>query len=61
LEASRIPLILDFFANGDPGRLSALRTKSLQMIVDAALFEPGRWKSADFADVIDEMISNQRF
>ena len=51
----RIPLILDFFANGDPGRLSALRTKSLQMIVDAALFEPGRWKPADFTDVIDEI------
>jgi hypothetical protein len=51
----RIPLILDFFANGDPGRLSALRTKSLQMIVDAALFEPGRWKPADFTDIIDEI------
>ena len=51
----RIPLILDFFANGDPGRLSALRTKSLQMIVDAALFEPGRWKPADFIDVINEI------
>ncbi len=51
----RIPLILDFFANGDPGRLSALKAKSLQMIVDAALFEPGRWKPSDFADVIDEI------
>lgn len=51
----RIPLILDFFANGDPGRLSALRTKSLQMIVDAALFEPGRWKPADFTDIINEI------
>lgn len=51
----RIPLILDFFANGDPGRLSALKAKSLQMIVDAALFEPGRWKPADFTDVINEI------
>ena len=50
----RIPLILDFFANGDPSRLSALRTKSLQMIVDAALFEPARWKPADFTDFINE-------
>jgi hypothetical protein len=51
----RIPLILDFFANGDPGRLTALKAKSLQMIVDAALFEPGRWKPSDFTDVIDEI------
>ena len=51
----RIPLILDFFANGDPGRLSALKAKSLQMIVDAALFEPGRWKPADFTDVVNEI------
>ena len=51
----RIPLILDFFANGDPTRLSALRTKSLQLIVDAALFEPGRWKPADFLDYIEEV------
>ncbi len=51
----RIPLILDFFANGDPSRLSALKTKSLQLIVDAALFEPGRWKPADFADFINEV------
>ena len=51
----RIPLILDFFANGDPARLTALRTKSLQMIVDAALFEPGRWKPSDFYDTIREV------
>lgn len=51
----RIPLILDFFANGDPSRLSALKTKSLQLIVDAALFEPGRWKPADFTDFIQEV------
>jgi len=51
----RIPLILDFFANGDPTRLSALKTKSLQTIVDAAIFEPGRWKPADFTDFISEV------
>lgn len=51
----RIPLILDFFANGDPGRLSALKTKTMQTIVDAALFEPGRWKPSDFADYITEV------
>ncbi len=51
----RIPLILDFFANGDPGRLAGLRSKSLQLIVDAALFEPGRWKAADFTDVVTEI------
>lgn len=51
----RIPLILDFFANGDPTRLSALKTKSLQLIVDAALFEPGRWRPADFTDSIQEV------
>ena len=51
----RIPLIMDFFANGDPGRLSALKTKSLQLIVDATLFEPGRWKPADFLDTVSEV------
>jgi hypothetical protein len=51
----RIPLILDFFANGDPGRLAGLRSKSLQLIVDAALFEPGRWRAADFTDVVREI------
>ena len=51
----RIPLILDFFASGDPTRLTALKTKSLQLIVDAALFEPGRWKPADFTDFINEV------
>ena len=51
----RIPLILDFFANGDPGRLAGLRSKSLQLIVDAALFEPGRWRAADFTDVVKEI------
>ena len=51
----RIPLILDFFANGDPGRLVALKTKSLQLIVDAALFEPGMWKPSDFIEQVTEI------
>lgn len=51
----RIPLILDFFANGDPGRLVALKTKSLQLIVDAALFEPGMWKPVDFMERVDQI------
>ncbi len=48
----RIPLILDFFANGDPGRLAGLRAKARQLIVDAASFEPDRWRPAGFTDVI---------
>jgi len=51
----RIPLILDFFANGDPGRLSGLKTKSLQLIVDACLFESGNWRPADFTYIITEV------
>jgi hypothetical protein len=51
----RIPLILDFFANGDPTRLSALKSKTMQLIVDAALFEPGRWKPFDYSDYISEV------
>ena len=51
----RIPLILDFFANGDPGRLSGLKTKSLQLIVDACLFEPGNWRPSDFTEIITEV------
>lgn len=51
----RIPLILDFFANGDPGRLAALKSKSLQLIVDASLFEPGNWRSADYMGAVTEI------
>jgi hypothetical protein len=51
----RIPLILDFFANGDPGRLVALKTNSLQLIVDAALFEPGLRKPSDFLEQVTEI------
>ena len=43
----RIPLILDFFANGDPNRITALKCHSLQCIIDAALFEPGKWRPQD--------------
>ena len=51
----RIPLILDFFANGDPGRLAALKSKSLQLIVDAAMFEPGLWRRADYTEIVTEI------
>ena len=51
----RIPLVLDFFANGDPGRLSALRCKSLQSIIDAVIFEPGGWKPADYSQEVTEI------
>jgi hypothetical protein len=48
-------LILDFLANGDPTRLTALKNKMMQLIVDAALFEPGRWKPSVFTDYISEV------
>ena len=51
----RIPLILDFFANGNPERLGALKCKSLQLIVDAALFEPGTWRPVDFTHYVTEV------
>jgi len=31
------------------------KTKSLQLIVDACLFEPGNWRPADFTDIITEV------
>ena len=39
----RIPLLLNFFAN--EVRLKALRSKALQEVLDAAMFEPGQWKA----------------
>jgi hypothetical protein len=39
----RIPLLLNFFSN--EVRLKALRNKDLQEVLDAAMFEPGQWKS----------------
>ena len=51
----RIPLMLDFFANGDPNRITALKCHSLQCIIDAALFEPGKWKPQDDKTVITEI------
>ena len=38
----RIPLLLNFFS--EESRLKALRTKSIQEVLDAALFEPGAWQ-----------------
>lgn len=51
----RIPLVLDFFANGDPGRLSSLKCKPLQTIVDAVLFEPGGWRPADCTHQVSQI------
>jgi hypothetical protein len=51
----RIPLVLDFFANGDPSRLSGLKSKSLQLIVDSVLFEPGTWKPSDYCETVKEI------
>jgi hypothetical protein len=41
----RIPLILNFFSV--ELRLKSLRTRSIQEVLDAALFEPGQWKEED--------------
>jgi hypothetical protein len=38
----RIPLLLNFFSSED--RLKSLRSKALQEILDAAIFEPGQWR-----------------
>ena len=50
-----ISLILDLFANGDPGRLVALKTKSFQLIDDAALFKPGMWKPSNYFEQVTEI------
>ena len=39
----RIPLLMGFFSN--ESRLRCLKSKELQEVLDAALFEPGRWQS----------------
>ena len=51
----RIPLVLDFFANGDPNRMGALKCASLQSILDAVLFEPGQWKPQGFSEKITKI------
>jgi hypothetical protein len=38
----RIPLLLNFFSNEK--RLKSLRSFEMQQVLDAALFEPGRWQ-----------------
>ena len=40
----RIPLLLRFFA--EPARFATLVTPALQDVLDAALFEPARWRRA---------------
>ena len=42
----RIPLLLKFFS--EESRLKALRAKSIQEVIDAALFEPGAWQEEVF-------------
>ena len=49
----RIPLLLNFFSS--EGRLKALRTRELQEVLDAALFEPGRWQE-EFVKVNPQMV-----
>ena len=44
----RIPLLLNFF--GVEGRLKALRSKALQEVLDAAIFEPGQWREEVLID-----------
>lgn len=39
----RIPLILNFFSNEK--RLKCLKNEEIQNVLDAALFEPGRWQA----------------
>jgi hypothetical protein len=39
----RIPLILNFFSNEK--RLKCLKNEEIQSVLDAALFEPGRWQA----------------
>jgi hypothetical protein len=41
----RIPLILNFFSV--ELRLKSLRSRGLQEVLDAAIFEPGQWKEED--------------
>ena len=46
----RVPLLLNFFSNEK--RLKSLRLVELQEVVDAALFEPGRWQELADADLL---------
>ena len=45
----RIPLLLNFFSQET--RLKALRSKELQEVLDAALFEPGAWQETVMKEV----------
>ena len=48
----RLPLVLNFFATED--RIHALQKKELRAIVDAVLFEPGRYLSPGMIGALDE-------
>ena len=43
----RIPLVLHFFA--DRTRVKAIASPKVQLLLDAALFEPGPWRTAHVA------------
>ena len=49
----RIPLLLNFFSN--EVRLKTLRNRDMQEVLDAAMFEPGQWKS-DFEILLPSAI-----
>jgi hypothetical protein len=54
----RIPLLLNFFSNEI--RLKALRNKDLQEVLDAAMFEPGQWKSEYYVPVPSQIPAPNR-
>ena len=54
----RIPLILNFFS--EESRLKALRTKSIQEVLDAALFEPGAWQEDIVKSCPDQVPASNR-
>lgn len=54
----RIPLMLNFFSH--EARLRSLRNKSLQEVLDAALFEPGLWQEEHVKVVSDQIPAESR-
>ena len=54
----RIPLMLNFFSH--EARLRSLRTKALQEVLDATLFEPGLWQEQSIKVVSDQIPGETR-
>lgn len=54
----RIPLMLNFFSH--EARLRALRSKQLQEVLDAALFEPSLWQEDEIKAVSDQVPGDTR-